>query len=140
MSRLPLERIEELVEDSVFHPSPCKRHREHVLRSAAQATVRQKISRQMIGVISAGALVLGLGIGVVRLATSSSEPASVGATPAGTTAVSAPAATPTAADTSSAAPGIRPSTAGSLGEGFYRSSTQSDANTADGPTKPAAGL
>jgi len=140
MSRLPLERIEELVEDSVFHPSPCKRHREHVLRSAAQATVRQKISRQMIGAISAGALVLGLGVGVIRLATSPSEAVSDGATPAATTATSAAPASATAAEPGSAAPAIQPSTAGSLGEGFYRSSNQSDANAADGPTKPPAGL
>ena len=44
MRELPLDQIEELVEESVFHPSPCKRHREHVLKKALQATVRQKIS------------------------------------------------------------------------------------------------
>lgn len=140
MSRLPLERIEELVEDSVFHPSPCKRHREHVLRSAARATVRQKISRQMIGAISAAVLVLGLGIVVVRLATSPGEAVSEGATPAGTTAASASTASPTASDTGSAAPTVQPSTAGSLGEGLYRSSNPSDSNTSDGQTKPSAGL
>jgi hypothetical protein len=140
MSRLPLERIEELVEDSVFHPSPCKRHREHVLRSAVQATVRQKISRQMIAAISAAALVLGLGIVVVRFATSPGEAVSDGATPAVTPAASATAASPPAADTGSAAPAVQPSTAGSLGEGLYRSSNRSDSNTADGQTTPSAGL
>jgi|HubBroStandDraft_6_1064221.scaffolds.fasta_scaffold1354368_2 hypothetical protein len=135
MSRLPLERIEELVEDSVFHPSPCKRHREHVLRSAVQATVRQKISRQMIGAISAATLVLGLGIVVVRFATSPGEAVSEGGAPAGATAASATAASPTATDTGSASPAIQPPTAGSLGEGLYRSS-----NPADGQTKPSAGL
>ncbi|HEV7999216.1 MAG TPA: hypothetical protein VGP63_05000 [Planctomycetaceae bacterium] len=140
MSRLPLERIEELVEDSVFHPSPCKRHREHVLRSAVQATVRQKISRQMIAAISAAALVLGLGIVVVRLATSPGEAVSDGATPAGTNAANATTASATATETGSAAPAIQPSTAGSLGEGFYRSSNSSDPKPADGQTKPSAGL
>ncbi len=71
MSRLPLDRVEELVEESVFHPSPCKRHRERVLRDAAQATVRQKISHRMLVGFAAGALVLGMGVSIVWFATSS---------------------------------------------------------------------
>ena len=59
MRELPLDQIEELVEESVFHPSPCKRHRERVLKNALQAAVRQKVSRRTIGVALA-AVVAGL--------------------------------------------------------------------------------
>jgi hypothetical protein len=130
MPELPLERVEELVEDSVFHPSPCKRHRERVLRSAVQATVRQTISRRMIAAVSATALVVVLGIIVVRTATSSAKPVSEAAGSAGPTAASA--TTPEAAPAETA---IQPTTAGSLGEGLFRSSNQSNGQTAahDGP-------
>jgi hypothetical protein len=125
MPELPLERVEELVEDSVFHPSPCKRHRERVLRSAVQATVRQTISRRMIAAVSATALVLVLGIVMVRTATSSAKPMSEAAGPAGPTAAGA-----TTAEAAPAETAIQPSTAGSLGEGLYRSSNPSNGQTA----------
>jgi hypothetical protein len=130
MPELPLERVEELVEDSVFHPSPCKRHRERVLRSAVQATVRQTISRRMIAAVSATALVVVLGIIVVRAATSPARPVSEAAGPA----VPSPASA-TTAEAGPAEAVIQPSTAGSLGEGLYRSSNPSTGQTAahDGP-------
>jgi hypothetical protein len=117
MPRLPLERVEELVEDSVFHPSPCKRHRERVLKNAVQAAVRQKISHRMMAAVAAGVLVLGLGIVIVRVATSSGEAVSEASAPSSAT----------AGEASSAAPATQPSTsgstgAGSMGEGLYRSS------------------
>ncbi len=118
MPRLPLEQIEELVQDSVFHPSPCKRHREQVLKNAVRATARQKISRQMIVGGSAAILVLWMGILLIR-AVSSSGPAVSENTPA---ASATPAeATTTAPATPAAAP-QQPATNGSLGEELFRSS------------------
>jgi hypothetical protein len=105
MRELPLDQIEELVEESVFHPSPCKRHRERVLKNALQAAVRQKVSRRTIGVALAAVVLLGIGIVIVRSATSSGD------------------ADPTAtAPTSSAAPPTQPSPPRSMGEGLYRTS------------------
>ena len=118
MHKLPLERIEELVEDSVFHPSPCKRHREQVLKNAVRATVRQKISRQMIVGGSAVILVLGMGILLIR-SVSSSSPAVSESTPA---ASATPVETATAAPATPAAAPQQPATNGSLGEELYRSS------------------
>jgi hypothetical protein len=112
MRELPLDQIEELVEESVFHPSPCKRHREHVLKKALQATVRQKISRRMIAVASAAVVVVGMGIVIVRSATSSGE------TDPGT---AAPASAPTV-EAKSAAPATQPAPSRSMGEGLYRPS------------------
>jgi hypothetical protein len=116
MSDLPHESIEELVKDSVFHPSPCKRHRERVLKSAVQATVRQRISRRTMLGVSAGVLVLVIGLFVVRMATSSRDAAAPPAAPA-----SAP-----QDDGSSAPPVAQPVapshySANSLGEGLYQS-------------------
>ncbi len=119
MRKLPLDCIEELVEESVFHPSPCKRHRERVLKNAVQATVRQKISRRTIAAVSAAALGLGMGILIVRIATTSGGPASDAATRVGAPTVevqAAPAAAPTAA------------AAGSIGEGLYRGADPPDAH------------
>ena len=111
MSELPLDRIEELVEESVFHPSPCKRHKERVLRHAVRATVRQTISRRTMAAVGAAALILG--IVVVRFATSAGETPSTTAAPADTSAVetngaAAPAST-------------RPAPSGSMGEGLFQS-------------------
>ncbi len=132
MPKLPLDRVEELVEDSVFHPSPCKLHRERVLRSAIQATVHQKISHRVIAAVSVGAVVLGLGIGIVRLATSSSGAVSEKATPASESAASVTEVSATPATTSPAAPAAQPTAAGSLGEGLYRSSSSPDGQAPDG--------
>ncbi|HXY37026.1 MAG TPA: hypothetical protein VEI07_22555 [Planctomycetaceae bacterium] len=110
---MPLDRLEELVEDSVFHPSPCKRHRERVLRSAVRAAVQQKISRRMIAVAGAAALVLGIGFVVVRIATSSSEAPADAAMPA----QAAPVET-----TNTPTPAAQPPQRGSMGEGLYRTS------------------
>ena len=113
MRKLPLDQIEELVEESVFHPSPCKRHRERVLKNAVQATFRHKISRRAIAAGSATILVLGMMIFIVRMATSSPSVEQV-----------PPSAEPTIAspaETSAAAPEKQPAPAGSLGEGLYRS-------------------
>jgi hypothetical protein len=115
MRKLPLDQIEELVEESVFHPSPCKRHRERVLSNAIRATVQQKISRRMIVAASAAALVLGVGIVIARIATSSGE-----AVPNGTSASSP------AVEATSATPAPQPTTGGSMGEGLYRSSDGTD--------------
>jgi len=112
MRKLPLDQIEELVEESVFHPSPCKRHREHVLKKAMQATVRQKISHRMIAVASAAVVVVGIGIVIVRSATSS------GATnPATAPPTSAP-----MVEASGTPPATQPAPSRSMGEGLYRSS------------------
>jgi hypothetical protein len=111
MRELPLDQIEELVEESVFHPSPCKRHRERVLKNALQATVRQKVSRRMIGVASAAVVLLGIGIVIVRSATSFGE-----ADPPATAPASA------ALEPGSAAPPTQPSPPRSMGEGLYRAS------------------
>jgi hypothetical protein len=112
MRELPLDQIEELVEESVFHPSPCKRHRERVLKNALQATVRQKISRRTIAVASAAVVVLGIGIVIVRSATSSGETDPATAAPASAATV----------ESSSAAPATQPAPSRSMGEGLYRSS------------------
>jgi hypothetical protein len=120
MRELPPESIEELVQDSVFHPSPCKRHRERVLRSAVQATVRQRISRRTMLGLSAGVLVFVMGLFVVRLVTSPGDAAAPPAAPA-----SAP-----QNDDSSAPPVAQPVSpshysANSLGEDLYRSADPS---------------
>jgi hypothetical protein len=120
MSKLPFDRIEELVEESVFHPSPCKRHRERVLRDAAQATVRQKLSRRMIVAVSASALLLGMGIILVRMTTTSGDAVPGAAAPASAATVearTAPSSTP-------------PAAAGSMGEDLYRGTDSSDAQPA----------
>jgi hypothetical protein len=124
MARLPLDRVEELVEESVFHPSPCKRHRERVLRDAAQATFRQKISHRMIVAVSAASVVLGIGIFSVRMATTPGEATSAAAAPA-----SAPTAPAVEVQTPPSSPPAVP--AGSLGEGLYRSADPSDAKPAE---------
>jgi hypothetical protein len=113
MRKLPLSEIEELVEESVFHPSPCKRHRERVLKKAVQATFRHKVSRRTIMAASAVVMVLGVGIAIARIATSSSE-----------IAADAPAPTSSATTTTatSGAPAAQPAPASSLGEGLYRQS------------------
>ncbi|HET6325029.1 MAG TPA: hypothetical protein VFG04_10040 [Planctomycetaceae bacterium] len=126
MPKLPLQRIEELVEDSVFHPSPCKLHRERVLRSAVQAAVHQKISRGLIAAVSAGVVVLGLGIVIVRLATSSSGAVSETAAPVSAAAANVTEASATPASASPAVPAAQPTSAGSMGEGLYRSSNPPD--------------
>jgi hypothetical protein len=109
MRELPLDQIEELVEESVFHPSPCKRHRERVLKNALQAAVRQKVSRRMIGVALASVVLLGIGIVIVRSATSSGDADPTATAPASAT-----------LEPSSAAPPTQPSPPRSMGEGFYR--------------------
>jgi hypothetical protein len=109
MRELPLDQIEELVEESVFHPSPCKRHRERVLKNALQAAVRQKVSRRMIGVASAAVVLLGIGIVIVRSATSSGDADPTATAPASAT-----------VESSSAAPPTQPSPPRSMGEGLYR--------------------
>jgi hypothetical protein len=110
MRKLPLNEIEELVEESVFHPSPCKRHRERVLKKAVQATVRQAVSRRTIAAASAVVVVLGIGIVIVRLATSASPAGSDAAVPASSA----------AADTGTGTPAAQSAPVGSLGEGLYR--------------------
>ncbi|HEV3302102.1 MAG TPA: hypothetical protein VG055_20780 [Planctomycetaceae bacterium] len=112
MRELPLDQIEELVEESVFHPSPCKRHRERVLKNALQAAVRQKVSRRTIGVALAAVVLLGIGIVIVRSATSSGD-----ADPTATAPTSA-----TTVESSSAVPPTQPSPPRSMGEGLYRTS------------------
>jgi hypothetical protein len=107
MRRVPLERVENLVEASVFHPSPCKRLKERVLHDAAQATWRQKISRRMMVAAGASVLLLGLAVSVVRIGRTPSDPALPATAPAvETQAVERPVQTPSA---------------GSLGEGLYQS-------------------
>ncbi len=105
---LPLERVEELVEESVFHPSPCKRHRETVLKNAVRATVRQKISRRMLAAASGGVVMLGLAIVVIRMASSSGEAVPAPVEPASAATVESATAKPSAP-------------AGSVGEGLFRS-------------------
>jgi hypothetical protein len=104
---VPLEQVENLVEASVFHPSPCKRLKERVLHDAALATWRQKISRRMMVAAGAAVLMLGLGISVVRLARTPSD-------------ATAPASGATS-ETQSASHPAQPPAAGSLGEGLYQS-------------------
>src|ERR1700677_1281754 len=113
MPELPLEQVEELVEESVFHPSPCKRHREQVLKSAVQATVRQKVSHRMIAAGSASVLVMGI---LLIRAVVMSRPAVSENTPAASaTSVEATAAAPA---TPAAAP-QHAGSSGSLGEELY---------------------
>jgi hypothetical protein len=107
MRRVPLERVENLVEASVFHPSPCKRLKERVLHDAAQATWRQKISRRMMVAAGAAVLILGLGISVVRIARAPSD-------------LAMPASAP-AVETQTVERPVQTSSAGSLGEGLYQS-------------------
>jgi hypothetical protein len=107
MRNVPLERVENLVEASVFHPSPCKRLKERVLRDAALATWRQKISRRMMVAAGAAVLTLGLGIVVVRIARTPAD--------ASMPASAAPAETQTPSHSVQSQP------AGSLGEGLYQS-------------------
>ncbi len=131
MPELPLERVEELVEESVFHPSPCKRHREQVLRTAVQATVRQKVSRRMIAAGSASVLMLGMGILLIR-AVATSRPA----VPENAPAVSAPSVEAAAAAPATPTAAVQhPPSRGSLGEELYRSS-----ESADAPVGPRGGL
>ena len=132
MPELPLEQVEELVEESVFHPSPCKRHREQVLKSAVQATVRQKVSHRMIAAGSASVLVLGMGILLIR-AVATSRPAVPENTPTASP-TSVEATTVGAPATPAAAP-QHPGSSGSLGEELYRSS-----ESADGSVSPRSGL
>jgi hypothetical protein len=122
MPELPLEQVEELVEESVFHPSPCKRHREQVLKSAVQATVRQKVSHRMIAFGSASVLVLGMGILLIRAVATSRPAVPENAPTASAASVEATAAVPA---TPTAAP-QHPGSSGSLGEELYRSSESAD--------------
>jgi len=131
MPELPLEQVEELVEESVFHPSPCKRHREQVLKSAVQATVRQKVSHRMIAAGSASVLVMGIGILLIRAVVMSRPAVSENTPAASATSVEATAAAPA---TPAAAP-QHPGSSGSLGEELYRSS-----ESADGPVGHHGGL
>jgi hypothetical protein len=117
MRKLPLDQIEELVEESVFHPSPCKRHRDRVLRSAVQATFRHKISRRAIAAGSAVVILIGMTIFIMRMAAPAPSDEALPQSAAPSSA--APAETPT-----SAAPEQQPAPAGSLGEGLYRGSNQ----------------
>jgi hypothetical protein len=122
MPELPLEQVEELVEESVFHPSPCKRHREQVLRTAVQATVRQKVSRRMIAAGSASVLALGMGILLIRVVATSHPAVSENPPSASATSVEAITAAP-------ATPAVAPqqtASNGSLGEELYRSSESAD--------------
>jgi hypothetical protein len=48
MAKRPFHEIEELVQASVFHPSPCKRLRERVLHSAIRAQKQQIVSRRTL--------------------------------------------------------------------------------------------
>ncbi len=48
-----LDEIEELVQASVFHPSPCRRLRARVLHGAVQARHRQRISHRVLGAMAA---------------------------------------------------------------------------------------
>jgi hypothetical protein len=43
-----LHEVEKLLQESVFHPSPCRRLRERVLRDAAQAKQRQKLWQRFL--------------------------------------------------------------------------------------------
>ena len=120
MSELPLDRIEELVEDSIFHPSPCRRHKERVLRHAVRAKVRQTISRRAMLAAGAAIVSLGMAIVVVRIATSSGETAAGNASPASATAV----------ETNAAPASAQPAPAGSMGEGLFRASDRGDGRPA----------
>jgi guanyl-specific ribonuclease Sa len=91
-----------------------------VLRDAVQATVRQKISRRMIVAVSASAIVLGIGIFIVRMAATSGEALSGAAVPASATAV----------ESSTAPSAVRPAAAGSVGEGLYRGTDPAESQPA----------
>jgi hypothetical protein len=43
-----LHEVEKLLQESVFHPSPCRQLRERVLRDAAQAKQRQKLWQRFL--------------------------------------------------------------------------------------------
>jgi hypothetical protein len=117
MDDLPLEGVEKLVEASVFHPSPCKRLKERVLRDAVHAAWQQKISHRMMAAVCGAGLLLGLGLFVVRIARTPAEPTEA--------AVPAAAATPAEAqpETTSAP---APTAGGSLGEGLFQSAPATD--------------
>jgi len=50
-----LHEIEELVQDSVFHPSPCRRLRERVIHDAVKANHRQHVLKRTFIASSAAA-------------------------------------------------------------------------------------
>lgn len=108
-----LREIEKLVQDSVFHASPCRRLRERVLESAVQAKHRQNLWKRFVVASSAVMGSLVIAFVVIRL----SAPGSTVATEPGPVRVQI--YSPGHSVGLAAAPQKAAASNSSLGEDFY---------------------
>jgi hypothetical protein len=128
-----LSDIEDLVEASVFHPSPCRRLRERILHHAARAHRRQQRWQRAVPILLAA-----MGITVVALfAIRIHKPAPAASKPVPAAQVQSAQTGSPSNNESTSRPQVQPSSEQSLGQALYSGSVgQKGEATAEPAAQP----